>query len=316
MSLLDKIVGKVDILSVHFTDKDACDMTLLQCRAADMTIISEHDHYAITPQSELGKRPLFVALSGNGVISKATGELSFASTQNLLLYTSTDGIDAVVRAERYDMVVKLLDVVGATPLGVIVTAQPNKEVLCREAAAMWRTNAKWRNLMRLDSRSNALCRVVVGRIAAPLLVVLLATLAANYFVNSSIREEYIATQTILRAYRQKSVDSSDKSSLEFSAGEARTSFAVLCDKIGRCTPPEITLTSLIVQPVKGKVESGRKVEVAQGTTEVRGTCRSSDYISQFTSSLKQVESIGTVKLTALERDKESGLLNFKIELTQ
>jgi len=91
-------------------------------------------------------------------------------------------------------------------------------------------------------------------------------------------------------------------------------FAYFADRIAATVPKEISLTSLIVNPVKQKRKSTDRIEVSPGVIMVSGSCEKSEDLNNWLEEVKAVDVVKALQMTGFGKKDAERLNTFSVEI--
>lgn len=308
MNLLAKILPPVWVLDVAL-DETSHTVTAWRCRTDRTAEPAAYDTRAVA------RGIAAVTVSGRGVVARSAASELAARVQGdtkTFLTTESAGRVCFVRRERLQPLLDELAAADIHPQRIFAAATPD-EAAHRTLAAL-----HWRQFVRPTAEGSALAQAVVRRTALPLLVCLLLLLTANAAVRPSLAARHQALRTALEV-RKRTVSEAAASDarqrdllFEFSAPEASRS--LLCDRIGAAAPRTVTLTALEIEPLTRRFEAGKALERRRGAAIVRGMASDAGAVSAFVEALAADPSWQAVRLAAVERERDTEGLTFRIEI--
>lgn len=331
MNIVTKILPRFAILEIFFEDGDshAADLSLyvfngttarLQARIGN----SRSDDIV----KEAKGMPLFVAYAGFGIISKnmdANPEIveKIKSDADSFVWNETATEITFLRRERVEKVVGSYHLDKNIPLAVFCFAGQTPATLQNAAldrsVAFYAQNVNLSTALKPSHTGSILCRLSASKLKLPVFAVLLLILIVNMFVNKSIRTEYNNSQARLwqiekqRGQQDQAAARNRQMFAEFNR-KPPFEYSWLCDRAGLTLPEGITLTLLIIQPVKKTLENGKKPLVEHDRIIIKGQALKTEDITCYTCALGKFIRPVNVRLTSVERNHEMDRLDFAISI--
>lgn len=185
------------------------------------------------------------------------------------------------------------------------------------AERFYREGVAWKEFVKGDTRGDLLAGLLAGRLKLVLLSCLLGLLMINYLWNSSVREKY-AVQQLEIASLEQDASSREKLSKDMERvirefKESGTgSMSLVLDRVAAIVPPEVNLKTLLVNPLVKSLEEGKSVVTREGYIELTGVTGDAAKVTVFTGKLSGLDFTREVKLVSLDRNRETGLFEFKV----
>lgn len=336
-SLLQRLVGPVTVLCIRFTGADNYSMSLfvLDCTGEQIRVLHREDEPAAAIlKKECAARPVLVSVSGHGIITKPvdgsplvekvtadpeTFAWSFSDQDMQPGQNSRAGSITFVRRGQIGPLERRLAESGVSSAGMrfATPAVEAVEEAKHDAEYFYQTELKWRTAVRPTREGCMIARALARRLRLPMLGFVLLLLVVNALVSDSLEDRRAEQRTVLAA-REKTRGASQTRSEQRRAAAGEFSHrlayrhAWLLDRAASHVPPEITLTSLAVQPLIKKLEDAKDPLVASETLSVRGRTDDAAAVSSLMADLKSEPPVREAKLEQLEQNRESGLTEFKI----
>lgn len=266
--------------------------------------------------AEAGKGASVVAVTGYGVMEKAadaTGTVArVLSDPATFIAGVQQGRVRFVRRERMQPVLRELAEKGIYPQRICPGATVS------EAARAFFGGLRWGALLRPEPASSAVLSALVRRLALPVLGLLFGTLAGNaaWAPRLERRRELLRQELSLREQTVSATASAgarQRELLEAFMVRPGPGRALLCDRIAAAVPAQVVLTTLEVEPLTKRFEAGKPLLRREGTIVVAGTAPSADGVSELARRLAAAGCFAAVRLVSMERQRDGGLLTFRIE---
>lgn len=285
------------------------------------------------------KEPTLLLVAGYGVIRKVfhaedgDGIRRVTENENVIWerFDRDDG-ECVICFTRRDKIISLEDELHGYRVPVIETClwgvRSGEEVLptnrerVRESAIglaerFYDRGITWKDLLKGGMRGDSLAALIAGKIKLVALLCLLGLLVVNYLWNTSVREKYASLQLEI-ASLERDVSNREKLSREMERvvrefkGNGTGRMSVVLDRIAALVPAEVNLDMLVVNPLLKGLEEGKSVVTREGSIELSGVTADPGQVTLFTGNLSSSAFARQVKLVSLDRNRETGLFNFKI----
>ncbi len=91
-------------------------------------------------------------------------------------------------------------------------------------------------------------------------------------------------------------------------------FAYFADRLAGTVPKEITLTALIINPVKQKRKSTDRIEVKPSVIEVSGSCERSEELNSWLEDVKAIDVVKALQITGFGKKDAERLNTFSVEI--
>lgn len=299
MTLFNKIIGRVNIVNlIYRTDTDYD--TVASC-------------YAITgggfeKKTDLPDKnaPNIVVITGVGVISKKKNEMSESlygrlSSDVFLSNVDKDGTLSFVRKQQ-------LENLSCRP--VIMLPAPRIDI--DSLFDSWNKEISFKLITKFSCQGEIVSRAILSKIRLPVLLLLLSTLLANYFLTGKTRDRYARNQYLLNALKNESLSVSQHRNIDYSSG--KIDFAYLADRIGASVPSSVTLTALSMQPVTKKIETCKEIQFIERCIVLSGYAADTESITEFVHRLNNYKIAEKLTLSSIVRNTEKKSIDFKITL--
>ena len=175
----------------------------------------------------------------------------------------------------------------------------------------------WNDLLKGGKRGDSLAALIAGKIKLIALLCLLGLLVVNYLWNTSVREKCASLQLEIVSL-ERDVSNREELSREMERvvrefeGSGTGRMSVVLDRVAALIPPEVNLDMLVVNPLLKGLEEGKSVVTRDGCIELSGVTADPEQVTSFTGRLSSSAFARQVKLVSLDRNRETGLFNFKI----
>lgn len=299
MSLLNKIIGKVNIINLHYLTGVDYDMTV-GC-------------YAITSEGfdkvkDLADKnaPDIVVITGAGVISKNKDEV----TEGLSKRLDKDSFLSMIDKDGTMSFVRKLQLANMPyqPIIAIPAAQFNIDSLFE----LWNSEVSFKVILKFTYSGNIISRAILAKVKMPILLLFLSALIGNYYLTNKTRDRYASNQVLVSSLKQKNLPFTQNQNIDFSS--KKINFAYLADRIGASTPATITLTALSIQPVTKKIETQKEIQLDKSLVVIAGSAVNTESITEFTNNLNSHRIAKELILSSIERNQDKNVINFKITL--
>lgn len=344
MIRLDSILNRVIILVIRL-EKDGepkISMSSIDRKGKELIVEEFDDRVEL---EKIGTRnikdPVLLMITGHGIIRKVYRGDEMNERERItnndeflwdcLVKENGDNVIAFTRKDRVSFYlekleqnqVPVIDIhVGNVVIEDSVTFE--QEMDTRKTSILladqfYKNGIKWKELARAGKRGNILSSLMIKRIKLPLLLCLLGLLLVNYLWNSSVREKYVRQQAELTLL-EKNVSNREKLSREMEQvirefkGKGKNSFTPVLDKIASLVPEEVILETLTLNPLVKTLEDNKPLITREGFIELAGITSNPEKVTAFTSKLTGCDFTRQVKLISLDKNRESGVFNFKIRV--
>ncbi len=324
MNTLSKILNRLRVLHIKFGSEGEPAMELVPYRVRKGKVETGETRTLSGIEAEksvLNKAPLIVAVSGKGVITKDTSaggiaETVMSDTETFVWTKSGDGSVSFVRRSQFAKIRTELHEAGVTPLYTECLSDGNAEHLAAVASRFYAEHMKWKIVLKPTAEGSRLASLLAKRIQLPILAIVLLALMVNFMLSSGGHEDFQSASTELAALRKSASSATASSGRRQAALEefSRTlpyRFSWLSDRIAAATPEEVVLNELSIAPVTKNIEAGKPVQQNVRMVVIRGETPSAESVASFAESLG---GLGTVRLAAVEQDREQAILTFRIDM--
>lgn len=331
MNLIAKILPRFAILEIFFEGADSY--------AAELSVYG-FDGVTAVLQARIGNAglenivkeakgmPLFIAYAGFGIISKnveANSEIvqKIKNDTDSFVWDETATEITFLRRERIDKVVEKYQLDKNIPLAVFcfagLTPSAFQDAALDRSSACCKDAVNLPTMLKPSQRGSVLCRLIASKFKWPVFAVLLLLLVVNLFADRSIRSEYNSSQVRLgqlekKRGREDQVAARNKQMFAEFNQKLPFEFSWLCDRAGIVLPEGITLTLIVIQPVKKALENGKKPVVEHNRMIIKGLAPEAEDITYYMSALGKLIRSANVKLTSVERTREADRLDFAISI--
>lgn len=329
MNIASKILNRVHVVVAVYGGPEEYELSLWESvRRGGESELTVKD----VPESKdgFGKVPVLLLIGGHGVIAKAAAENpdmieQVVSDPGKFICNYFQGKErfCFVRREQTEKPVSYLEGLGAKIIstGCFDARQDDVEAMIGECVGeLYSETVTLRNAFRPSPGGSLLAQLLFHRIKMPVLAAVLALLVANFLVGKNVGEKY-STQRQEMLVLERSIGRQNDSSRirrQIVAEFSRTlpyRYALLCDRIGSVVPPNVTLTQLGIQPRRKALEQGKRPELAEREIVVRGEAGQSGDVSAFVSDIRGLGLSDDIRLTSVDRDRETGIAVFQINIT-
>jgi len=299
MNPLLRIVGRLNLLRVRFTDDGAESSTV------------SYDLLNGKPMRD-GRAPVVMVVSGSGVVTKNVSDTGVVAqvTSNPATFVWTVSGEQIsfLRRER------LAKFENPAVLYVECLPHVDDDAL---SGVVERFRSQYLSVWRVLSVP-PLASFVTKRLMLPVLSVLLLALLMNFMLSGRVDSDFQAASAELAALRKTSsadarVSERRRAMLEEFSGVPQIHAGFLSDRVAAAVPQGVTLSELAIAPLSKVPEKGKPVQRVGDVVVVKGVAVTSAMVDEFFNALEGLR-LGTLRLTALERDAETKALNFKIEV--
>lgn len=331
MNLITKILPRFAILEIFFEEAGAyvADLSVygfdggtagLQAR------ISNAQPENIIKEAK--GMPLLIAYAGFGIISKnveANPEIveKIKSDGQRFIWNETAAEITFLRRDRIEKVVGEYQLDKNIPLTVFCFAGLTPSAL--QDAALDRSSAYYKDTVNLpmmlkpSQAGSILCRLSASKLKLPVFAVLMLLLVVNLFADRSVRAEYNRSQVRLgqlEKQRGQEDQATARNRQMFAEFDKKPPFEYswLCDRAGIVLPEGMTLTLIVVQPVKKALENGKKPLLEHNRIIIKGEAPEAGDIAYYTNSLAKQIQPANIKITSMERSREADKLEFSISI--
>ncbi|MDL2319683.1 PilN domain-containing protein [Alistipes sp. OttesenSCG-928-B03] len=334
MNIIRKILPRVSVLTVTFSDGENYRLRLVACRSGKEDVSAESPTDVATVddiRKELTAFPVLVLVGGYGVITKqadTAGDIvtKVTAPESGFRWTRNANDLSFVRGEQ---LVQLENALGGVKAKVVeVQCAPFAKDAAEEALTQtaveyagryFAESVNLRKLLKPSAGGSALAWLTAARLKLPVLAVVLLALVINAMTGGGVRSQYENAERELQALRKTigQADDATRRQREFIREYDRTlprRISWMCDRAGMVLPDGITLTALAVQPPLRSIENNKKTTFAQDVVEIEGEARNSADVSQYVTALNGLDFASQVCLASMEQDRDSGRINFKITL--
>jgi hypothetical protein len=299
MKLIARIVARLDIRCVRFTDDGVETSTVTYSLKTTRPVDGGH-------------APSVMVVSGKGIITKdasAAIAATVTSDPETFIRTVSDGKISFMRRDR---------LAGLEKEGVLyIECLPviDDNALAGVVERFRSGYLTWRRVLTVS----ALASLVTKRLMLPVLGTMLVILAVNFVISARIEENFREAKAELTALRKTSAadvatSRRKQAAIEEFSHRLPHNASRLSDMIAAAVPEKIVLSELGIAPVIKAPEAGKPLSRSERLIVVRGETSVSGAITEFTTELAGL-GLGTVRLAAVEQERERTVLTFKIEIT-
>ena len=285
------------------------------------------------------KEPTLLLVTGHGIIRKVfhegdeDGIRRVTGNENIMWERfDRDGGECVICFTRRDKIKSLEDELHGYQVPVIETCLqgvrsgeegvPMNQEWVRETAIglaerFYDRGITWNDLLKGGKRGDSLAALIAGKIKLIALLCLLGLLVVNYLWNTSVREKCASLQLGI-ASLERDVSNREELSREMERvvrefeGSGTGRMSVVLDRVAALVPPAVNLDMLVVNPLLKGLEEGKSVVTREGCIELSGVTADPGQVTSFTGRLSSSAFVRQVKLVSLDRNRETGVFNFKI----
>lgn len=165
-------------------------------------------------------------------------------------------------------------------------------------------------------------RIIFQKAGAGLLILVLVVLLVNIYFYLHYNDQRQQTENLLAGNRNilTTLDTL-KRELEWKEKFMRESgimknskMAFYADRIAASVPEQITLEKLEINPVVGKIRSGKEIVIRPNIILLEGLTRNSLFLNQWIHKLKELDWVEKVAILNYIQDNEKNIGNFSIEV--
>lgn len=256
------------------------------------------------------------------VVDVRLGSFSFSELLDDLLPEEVHGMGECLRIEAGAVVLQPSTI--ETSYSVDGVTFTNREVGSLMAGMSWLAvdESETTEPLLIKARENQKYKTLIKRLGSAIILFLLVTLLANYFVSEALFSEYemlVARdgnsqeeQKQLERLQEK-YDRDIAISRLVSLGHEH-SFSRLADEIAMTVPEHIQLVGLSFNPVTRSRDLNRRVLIAKDLIEISGESDSESEISSWVRILHSTGSYKSVELWSIVKNGRTGLHEFQIRL--
>lgn len=331
MNLITKILPRFAILEIFFEEAESyvADLSVYGFDGGTTGLQARISN--ARPENivkEAKRMPLLIAYAGFGIISKnveTNPEIveKIKSDGGRFIWNETATEITFLRRERIEKVVGEYQLDKNIPLAVFCFAGLMPSAF--QDAALDRSSAYYKDTVNLpmmlkpSQAGSVLCHLSASKLKLPVFAVLLLLLVVNLFADRSVRAEYNSSQARLgqlEKQRGQEDQAAARNRQMFAEFDKKPPFEYswLCDRAGIVLPESITLTLMVVQPVKKALENGKKPLLEHNRIIIKGEAPEAEDITYYTNSLGKLIQPANVKLTSMERSREADRLEFSISI--
>ena len=313
MKLLSRILGRIALVRVEFTPAGECVV------GVSMWIRGE----VVSVNPKMAKGCLAAAVvCGCGVVTKpdeAEVTARVKSDPGTFLWSSANGCTSFVRRDRLHAAEEELAARNIVPVRIFCAGcAADFDRAAGEFVRQIHAGLSWKALLIPVPASSAAAQVLVRRAGFPVLGLFLLLLAANVVFSPRLNSRRQALESELAARERTALHavSAGARRQELLAGFSHppgTPRAVLCDRIARAVPDGVVLTSLEIEPLAGRFESGKPLLRRENMVVVCGTAPAATDISAFVRGLSEACCCRDVRLANVEKERDGERLSFRIE---
>lgn len=332
MNLLVNILRKIHVIHAAH-DGNRFDFHLIEMSMGKEEIKTEKCLNGMSAADFTSKKfatPLILVISGKGVISKSYKENSEELKQitdrldDFLFAKEVIGNGIVkvtfLRRKLYEVLCKELNIESLPLIEVRIDANNNPQEEAKKAAEEFQISGfSIRDVFTPSIRSSKLLSLVAGKILLPALLILLAILLVNFFVQQDIASR-LKEQQFLLTQVKRNTDQAEKKQgerqqiLEQLVNEPGYPYAWIADRIASVVPDEIILAELNIQPLKDRIQRNKPLNVERDKVVIKGTSINSTSVTAFTDSIQGLRIFKTVQLDMLNKDR-NGNYQFTLNIS-
>lgn len=313
MNLLARIFGRIAFVRAEFTADGTC---------RTEAFLRHGGVLAPADRSAAKSNLCCIAVCGHGVVTKPDGSeiaVRVKADPKTFLCSTVGSRTSFVRRERLQPLLDELTAAGIVPVrlfcaeaGVEFGAQVD------DFAGQLLDGLRWCGIVGVTPEASATAQALARRTALPVLGLMLCLLAVNAVLIPRLDTRRQALRAAIAA-REQSV--SNASTSEASLQELLSAFvvrphtpqAVVCDRIAGAVPERIVLKRLAVEPLSKRFEGGKPLQRRENLIVIIGTAQAVSDVSAFVRELSELACFRDVRLTSMEKERESDYLTFCIE---
>ncbi|MCD8172859.1 MAG: PilN domain-containing protein [Alistipes sp.] len=269
--------------------------------------------------------PVIAVFCGHGIISKSRETLpqkvleSISGHGEEFIWSEKEGIITLMWREQASVAMDQLNDPALSCVSVTVSAASDDEAVLKAALSRIPDLIRIRRILKADRTGSILSTILYNRIKLPFLALVLCLLVGNYFIGEKARADYASSTAEVQALRKAAgaageTDRQRKAMLDGYIQKIPHGFSWICDRIAIVLPKSMTLTSLKVQPALKKPENGKPLQLDERRVEISGEATNTEDINLFISALSRLEFARAVKMVALHQNRNSGELEFRLQL--
>lgn len=278
-------------------------------------------------ETYMQRYPVILLVTGYGVIVRNCGEdLSFEHRirsdreflWNILMPAGEAKQFVFVRNGQVSPLLKQLEKGGIIPLRLdILPGEGDRKLAFLRAKQFYDENLKMKKLFVPGTESDRLAGLLAGKLKLPALLLLLCVLGINYPLRSLLQRRYSLQQAEYARVRQKVSEQhlhSEKTRLifrEFGEDPAER-LSVLADRIASLLPETVVLESLVLNPLKKRVEELKPLPLQRHYIRLEGYTSVPGEITVLTARLSERNPDWQIKLITLTTRKDSEDFHFEI----
>lgn len=323
----------MNVLVAVYSDAGNYSLHLAECRFRKGSVECA-DVKDVVGMNDIGRElrafPVLVLVGGYGVITRQadiSGEIVSKVTAegSGLLWTVSGNDISFVKEEQLRSLKMSLTEIKANVIDTQCVPGGNEQredIKCMAAEYSGRYYFERVNIKSLLTPSPAgsvIARLTASKLKLPVLVLILASLVVNAMVGPDVRARHEIVGMELQALRKTigQADDATNRQQELLSEYARRlprRISFICDRAAMLLPEGITLTSLSVQRPLQSIDDDKKAMFAYDIVEIAGKSADSYGISDYITKLDESGIALHVRLTSMERERESGLFSFRITL--
>lgn len=314
MNLFRYIFNNIAFAQAELTSSGKCNICMFRWRRGTMVPVNS---------KEALKYLVVVIVYGYGVVTKSDDAeicTRIRTDPKSFLWCSMNGKMSFVRKDRLRVVEGELASYNIVPVRVFCIDNDSdfNQIVTILLQKVY-DDLKWTILLKPTRESSAAMLVLARRAIFPILGAALVLLAANVLISIHLnnKRQQLQSEVEVRnkaALRNSLTEIRQQELLASFAASFHTSRAVLCDQIARVVPYQVTLTSLEIEPLIERFESGKPLHSRENTVVICGNTPVAADIPSFLQKLSALEQCRNVRLINVEKDRGSNRLIFRIEL--
>lgn len=332
MNILKNLLNCVVVLMLQLRREEEPGLHLLCVRFRKGKLCPERwltDISYRQAETYMQKYPVLLLVTGYGVIVRNCGEdLPFEHRirsdreflWNVLMPAGGTKQFVFVRRGQVDVLLRQLEKGRITPLKLnILPGDGDREPALLEAKRFYDENLKIKKTFASGAENDRLAGWLAGKLKLPALLLLLCLLGINYPLRLLLQRRYSLQQAEYACVRQKISEKHqrlEKTRLIFRefGEEPAERLSVLADHIASLLPETVVLESLVLNPLKQKVEELKPLPLQRHCIRLEGCTSVPGEVTVFTARLSERNPGWQIKLITLTIQKDTGDFYFKIDI--
>lgn len=331
MNAINKILNRVNVLTVIFSDAENHTLSLAKCRfhkhALECSVTQIADIHEI--RTELSDFPVIVLVGGYGVITKdittsanitdkvraADGDFLWSKQADSISFVRRQQIDKIQRSVE-ELKTKLVNTV-CIKYDKNLDSEHLKQIIEDIVHRHYSEGLKLKNIIRPSLHGSALAYLIASRIKLPVSGIVLFALMINTIFSSKVQGKYESARTELDLLRKTVLLSDDVSRKQQEIIREYSTvlpfrISLMCDRIAACIPESILLSSMDVQPLTRSLEEHKKPVLANNLIAVCGESSIYESVAEYVSGLSEQAFASKIRLVSVEKNRDRDVFVFKI----